>query len=173
MIHIVGPSKSLRLPGRLASRDIEPVEQIDERDVQHQRRQPAFIEVLGGRLPDLIGHRIRTVVQSRHALGERQRGVLVSGEPRRVVPSGYRQQPVVQRTRSQLVFDSSFYTRAAPVDLAGTRGAVTLDFVGLVRTIALLNAVGALLFRSRRFEWSAAIVVLVVAVARISSQAIR
>jgi hypothetical protein len=52
-------------------------------------------------------------------------------------------------------------------------GAVTLDFVGLVRTIALLSAVGALLFRSRRFEWSAAIVVLVVAVARISSQAIR
>jgi len=52
-------------------------------------------------------------------------------------------------------------------------GAVTLDFVGLVRTIAFLSAVGALLFRSRRFEWSAAIVVLVVAVARISSQAIR
>jgi hypothetical protein len=52
-------------------------------------------------------------------------------------------------------------------------GAVTLDFVGLVRTIALLSAVGALIFRSRRFEWSAAIVVLVVAVARISSQAIQ
>jgi hypothetical protein len=51
-------------------------------------------------------------------------------------------------------------------------GAVAFDFVGLVRTIALLSAVGALLFRSRRFEWSAAIVVLVVAVARISSQAI-
>ena len=52
-------------------------------------------------------------------------------------------------------------------------GAVIFDFVGLVRTIALLSAVGALLFRCRRFEWSAAIVVLVVAVARISSQAIR
>ena len=52
-------------------------------------------------------------------------------------------------------------------------GTVTLNFVGLVRTIALLSAIGALLFRSRRFEWSAATVVLVVAVARISSQAIQ
>ena len=51
-------------------------------------------------------------------------------------------------------------------------GAVVFDFAGLVRTIALLCAVGALVFRSRRFEWFAAIVVLVAAAARISSQAI-
>jgi predicted membrane channel-forming protein YqfA (hemolysin III family) len=53
------------------------------------------------------------------------------------------------------------------------RGAIVLDFAAIVRTIALLCAVGALLFRARRFEWLAATVVLVVAVARISSQAIQ
>lgn len=53
------------------------------------------------------------------------------------------------------------------------RGAVVFDFAGLVRTVALLCVAGALLFKSRRFEWPAAIVVLVVAVARISSQAVR
>jgi len=104
----------------LPSSNVEPVEQIDKRDVQHQRRQPAFIEVLRDCVPDIIRHRIRTVVQPRHALGERKRRALVSGEPRRVVPGCYRQQPVVQFARSQLVFDSPFYTRAAPVDLAGT-----------------------------------------------------
>lgn len=53
------------------------------------------------------------------------------------------------------------------------RGAIVLDFAGLVRTIALLFVLGALFFRSRRFEWVAALVVIVVAVARISTQVIR
>ena len=47
------------------------------------------------------------------------------------------------------------------------------DLAGLVRTIVLLCALGALFFRSRRFEWLAATIVIIVAVARISSQAIR
>lgn len=51
--------------------------------------------------------------------------------------------------------------------------AVVFDFAGIVRTVALLCAVGALLFRSRRFDWVAAIVVLLVAIARISGQAIQ
>src|SRR6185312_16719720 len=33
LIHIAGPAESLPLPRRLASSDVEPVEQIDERDV--------------------------------------------------------------------------------------------------------------------------------------------
>ena len=53
------------------------------------------------------------------------------------------------------------------------RGAIVADLAGLVRTIVLLCALGALFFRSRRFEWLAATIVIIVAVARISSQAIR
>lgn len=53
------------------------------------------------------------------------------------------------------------------------RGAVVFDFAGLVRTVALLFVVGALFFKSRRFEWIAAIVVIAVAVARISTQVVR
>jgi hypothetical protein len=53
------------------------------------------------------------------------------------------------------------------------RGALALDLASVVRTIALVFVVGALYFRSRRFEWIAAIVVISVAVVRLSTQAIR
>jgi hypothetical protein len=53
------------------------------------------------------------------------------------------------------------------------RGALVFDLAALVRTIALVFVVAALRFRSRRFEWVAAIVVIVVAVARLSTQEIR
>lgn len=52
-------------------------------------------------------------------------------------------------------------------------GAIAFDLAGLTRTITLLFIVGALFFRSRRFEWIAAIAVIGVAIARISTQPIR
>ena len=53
------------------------------------------------------------------------------------------------------------------------RSAIVFDLAGVVRSIVLISALGALFFRSRRVEWVVAIVVIVVAVVRISSQAIR
>jgi hypothetical protein len=53
------------------------------------------------------------------------------------------------------------------------RGALVFDLAALARTIALVFVVAALRFRSRRFEWVVAIVVIVVAVTRLSTQEIR
>ena len=65
------------------------------------------------------------------------------------------------------------YQIATWIVVSVARGAIVADLAGLVRTIVLLCALRALFFRSRRFEWLAATIVIIVAVARISSQAIR
>jgi hypothetical protein len=57
--------------------------------------------------------------------------------------------------------------------LIAARGAVVFDLAGIMRTIVLLLVAGALIFRSRRFEWMAAIVVIALAVFRMSYQTIR
>lgn len=53
------------------------------------------------------------------------------------------------------------------------RGAIILDLASVLRTTVLVAALAALLIRSRKVEWLAATVVVVVATARISVQAIR
>ena len=53
------------------------------------------------------------------------------------------------------------------------RGAFVLDFPALLRTTALVLAIVLLLNRSRRFEWFAAIVILSLAIARLSTQTVR
>jgi hypothetical protein len=57
--------------------------------------------------------------------------------------------------------------------LTVARGAMILDLAGVARTIVLFVALGALFTRSRKFEWLAATMVLALAIARISIQAIR
>lgn len=52
-------------------------------------------------------------------------------------------------------------------------GKIVLDFASLVRTVVFLVAVGALYFRSRRFEWTAALSILAIGIARISIQVTR
>lgn len=53
------------------------------------------------------------------------------------------------------------------------RGGVVLDFPALLRTVTLALVVAMLLVKSRRFEWLAALVILALGIARISTQVVR
>lgn len=62
---------------------------------------------------------------------------------------------------------------AAWVATRVARGAFVLDFPALLRTTALVLAIVLLVKRSRRLEWFAAIVILALAIARLSTQTVR
>jgi hypothetical protein len=53
------------------------------------------------------------------------------------------------------------------------RGAFIFDFPALLRTTTLALVVLMLLYRSRRFEWFAAIVIISLCIARLSTQTVR
>lgn len=53
------------------------------------------------------------------------------------------------------------------------RGAFIFDFPALLRTTTLALVVAMLLYRSRRFEWFAAIVILSLGIARLATQSVR
>jgi hypothetical protein len=78
-------------------------------------------------------------------------------------------------SKSRDVFLTIFALNQAATWLVviAAHGAIVLDFASLVRTVALLVAVAALFLKSRQFEWCAAIVIIVVAVSRLSTQVVR
>lgn len=62
---------------------------------------------------------------------------------------------------------------AAWVVVSYARAGIVFDFPALLRTITLALVVVMLLMKSRRFEWFAALVILSLGVARISTQVVR
>jgi len=93
----------------------------------------------------------------------------------RAIPETGRLNMHTEWSKSRDIFLTIFAINqtATWIVVIAARGTIAFDFASLVRTIALVFVVGALIFRSRRFEWLAALVVIVVAVARISTQIIR
>jgi hypothetical protein len=93
----------------------------------------------------------------------------------RAIPEAGQLDMRAEWSRNRDVFLTIFVLNqtATWIVVVAARGAIVLDLASLARTITLLFIAGALLFRSRRFEWIAAIVVIGVAVARLSTQAIQ
>ena len=55
--------------------------------------------MIGGGIPDLVGHGVATVRESCRGLGERQRGSLRVGEIRGLTPCGDGEKPLVGLAR--------------------------------------------------------------------------
>lgn len=57
--------------------------------------------------------------------------------------------------------------------VVAARGSIAVDFAGVVRTLTLTLTLLALLVRSRRYEWFAAIAIFALVVARVVTQGVR
>jgi hypothetical protein len=57
-----------------AGGDVQAVPEVDGRDVQHDRAELRLVEVLGGGVPDRVGHLVGPVGETRQRLGEVERG---------------------------------------------------------------------------------------------------
>jgi hypothetical protein len=93
----------------------------------------------------------------------------------RAIPEAGRLNMQVEWEKSRGIFLTTLAVNqvATWIVLTVARGAMILDLAGVARTIVLFVALGALFTRSRKFEWLAATMVLALAIARISIQAIR
>ena len=62
--------------GDLAGRRVQAVPEVDRRDREAQRGERRLVVVLGGLVPDVVGHGVGPVAQPGRGLGERERGAL-------------------------------------------------------------------------------------------------
>jgi hypothetical protein len=84
--------------GRLANSGVDAVEQVADCDPQDQARKLPFVEVLRRRFPNVVAHRIGSIAQASHVLGEGQGGSLGLVEPGRLVPGSHAKYSLVGLT---------------------------------------------------------------------------
>ncbi len=84
-----------RLAGLLPNSAVDPVEEVGQRDLQIERGQLPLVEVGGRRVPDLVGHPRRAVLDAGGRLGQRERRPLRLGEERRLAPGDHVVQPLI------------------------------------------------------------------------------
>jgi hypothetical protein len=68
-------------PALLARRCVEAVERVGDGDIEQQRGQLLWIEVLGGHIPHLIGHGVGIVGEPGDSFGQGQPSAFLLGEP--------------------------------------------------------------------------------------------
>jgi glucosylceramidase len=119
-----GGRSSGRLPtlaGLLPNGPVDPVEEVGQGDVQHDRGQLGLGEVGSGGVPDLVGDPDRAVLDPGGGLGQLQHRPLGVGEQRGLPPGDHVVQPLVALPLLLRRLDPRVDTRAAPVDLAGSQ----------------------------------------------------
>jgi hypothetical protein len=58
------------LADHLPGGDVEPIPEVDRRDVEHERAELRLVEVLGGGVPDRVRDRLGLVGDARQDLGQ-------------------------------------------------------------------------------------------------------
>src|SRR3954469_4932452 len=56
--------------------DVQAVPDVDRRDGAHARAELRLVEVLGGGVPDRVGHRVGPIREAAQGLGQGERGAL-------------------------------------------------------------------------------------------------
>jgi O-acetylserine/cysteine efflux transporter len=91
-------SRSAPRASHLPGGHVEAVEDVGRSDHEEQGREATLIVVPGRLVPDLVGHRVGTVAEPGHGLGEGQRSAFGGGEVRRLPPGRHGEQPLVGLT---------------------------------------------------------------------------
>ncbi|MEY9700309.1 hypothetical protein ABIE71_003052 [Bradyrhizobium diazoefficiens] len=106
---------------RHLDRRVEAVPDVDGRDREDQRCKLALVEMLGGLIPDRVGHRILAVGETGDRLGQSQRGALGFAEIRRVAPGRDGEQALVGLAGLAGDLRVHVDADAATIDLAGAQ----------------------------------------------------
>ncbi len=136
-------------PRHLPDTGIQAVPDIDQADLQDQRRKLGLLVMPPRLVPDRIGHRIGAVIEPGDRLGECQRRALGVGEKRRMPPSGDGENAVVGLARLFQLQRMHVNARATAVNLAGAEmhefardERQAIQFGGLVQRVQGLHRIG-------------------------------